>query len=294
MSENEPLPSLPPRLPEGHKGDYGHALVIGGSRGLTGAVVLSGWATLRSGAGLVTLAVPSACQETVASIEPSYMTAALACDAEGRIAAGAAEEIPSLLLRATVCAVGPGLGRSAELDALVGRLYDEVRLPMVVDADALGALAQQREKLQTAGTPRDAGPRILTPHPGEFARLTGRPKPAAEHRAAAANQLAHDTGAVVVLKGHRTIVADGSRTYINTTGNPGMATGGSGDVLTGVILGLLALGLGPFDAARLGAAVHGAAGDLAAAELGQTSMIASDLVRFLPPAFLRVQTSPAG
>ena len=180
---------------------------------------------------------------------------------------------------ATVVACGPGLGRSLGLDALVVRLYQEMAKPMVFDADALNALAAESEALAHPG-----GPRVLTPHPGEFARLIGR-KLDGDARNDAAVQLAADCGIVVVLKGHRTLVTDGRRRAINATGNPGMATGGMGDVLTGLITALWCQNLGPFDAARLGVHLHGLAGDLAADDLGQVSLMASDLIDYLPEAF---------
>lgn len=276
-----PLPQLRPRQPDSHKGDYGRALVIGGSLGLSGAIAMAGKATLRSGAGLVTLAVPRSVQDVVAAFEPAYMTRGLA-DAEGRISASAADELIALSQHATTLALGPGLGRSPSLTKFVVRLYGEVDKPMVVDADGLFALA---EKEAAIATPR--GPRVITPHPGEFTRLTGEPYDAAKRAEAAAKLAQRDAtkNTVVVLKGHRTVVTDGSRMSVNQTGNPGMATGGTGDVLTGVITGLLCQGLSPFDAARLGVHIHGRAGDLAAEELGQVSMIASDLLEYLPRAF---------
>jgi NAD(P)H-hydrate epimerase len=152
---------------------------------------------------------------------------------------------------------------------------------MVVDADGLNALAARREKLDRPG-----GPRILTPHPGEFARLLGREGVAPKEREMAAVELAERCGVVIVLKGHHTLVTDGRQRALNNTGNPGMATGGSGDVLTGLITALACQGLSPFDAARLGVYLHGLAGDMAAAELSQEGMIASDLIRFLPKALV--------
>jgi NAD(P)H-hydrate epimerase len=276
-----PLPQLPPRPADSHKRNYGHALVIGGSRGMAGAVALTGRATLRSGAGLVTLAVPHCVQDVVASFEPSYMTRGLT-DENGHIAGPAAVELGELATNATVIAVGPGLGRDAQLTQLVARLYRQVEKPMVVDADGLFALAESFGALGEPG-----GLRVLTPHLGEFSRLTNI-RPTDDRRVAAAVELAtrdstHQT--IVLLKGHQTVVTDGSRYSVNQTGNPGMATGGTGDVLTGVITALLCQGLAPFDAARLGVHVHGLAGDLAANELGQVSLIASDLIDSLPMAF---------
>jgi NAD(P)H-hydrate epimerase len=204
---------------------------------------------------------------------------------------------------ATALALGPGLGRSDVLTEFVEAVFRAVNRPMVVDADALFALSQHPTVLSAAG-----GPRVLTPHPGEFQRLTGKPYKASERVEAAAefargeddlhwafrgkSHSGSEAAArgrpevVVVLKGQGTVVTDGSRVSINQTGNPGMATGGSGDVLTGVITGLVCQGMPPFEAARLGVHVHGLAGDLAAAELGQISLTASDLVESLPRAFL--------
>jgi len=272
------LPTLPPRPPDAHKGNFGTALIVGGSRGMTGAVALAGMAALRGGAGLVRLAVADRCLETVAAYEPSYMTAALPCDVEGRISAAAHTRIVELAHAASVVAIGPGMGRSPDLDRLVPQLYQEIALPVVCDADALNALATQRDLLAT-----HAGPRVLTPHPDEFARLVGQNYPN-EERAAAALELAARCHVVVVLKGHRTFVTDGRRHWHNSTGNPGMATGGSGDSLTGLITALACQHLEPYDAARLGVYLHGLAGDLAAKELGEASLIASDIVRFLPAA----------
>jgi ADP-dependent NAD(P)H-hydrate dehydratase len=278
-TDSTPLPRLAPRPPDSHKGTFGTALVIGGSRGMTGAPALGGMAALRGGAGLVRVAVPRSCLDVVAGFEPSYLTSPVAEDSAGRIAAAAVDELLELISTATVVAFGPGLGRSEELRDVVVRLYREVTRPMVVDADALNALSTVPAKLAEHG-----GPRILTPHPGEFARLTGQ-KVAVPRREAAAVELAERSGTVIVLKGHQTLVTDGRRQWHNTTGNPGMATGGSGDVLTGLTAALACQGLEPYDAARLGVYLHGLAGDLAAAELGQVSLVASDLVRYLPAAF---------
>lgn len=251
---------------------------------MAGSISLSSMACLRSGAGLVTVATPAACQPTVAGFEPSLMTIPLPCDNEGRVASAALARIRELANRATVIACGPGLGRSVEVTAVVAALYSELKQPMVVDADALNALSTLPEALKN-----HAGPRVLTPHPGEFARLVHQPKLPPEDRTAAAVALAERTGAVILLKGHPTLVTDGGRESFNTTGNPGMATGGTGDILTGVIAALLCQGLSPLEAAQLGAHVHGLAGDLAAEKFGQVSMIASDLLACLPEAFQRTQ-----
>ena len=278
------LPRLPPRPPEtSHKGLFGLALIVGGSRGMAGAAVLAGLAALRSGAGLVRLAVPDVCADLVASFEPSYMVVGLPSDAEGRIAAAARDRIVELARAATVVALGPGLGRSGELDELVGWLYRHLDRPMVVDADALNALSMRPEVL--AG---HKAVRILTPHPREFARLLGGREITRPQRPTEAKQFAARYGVVLDLKGHESCITDGTRLGINTTGNPGMGTGGTGDVLTGIITALACQGLSAYDATRLGAHVHGLAGDLAVAEIGQVPLIASDLIRFLPEAFRQV------
>ncbi|MFH1264249.1 MAG: NAD(P)H-hydrate dehydratase, partial [Planctomycetota bacterium] len=220
-STGQPLPRLPERAAESHKGHFGLALLVGGSRGMAGAMGLAGMAALRGGAGLVRLAVPDVCLDTVAAFEPSYMTVGLRCDPAGRIALGARERIVGLAEAATVVACGPGMGRSLGLDVLVGWLYANLAKPMVVDADGLNALAEHPEVLTHPG-----GPRILTPHPGEFARLVGTERVPEKKREKAAMELAARCGAVIVLKGHRTCITDGGKPTINTTGNPGMATGG--------------------------------------------------------------------
>ena len=250
---------------------------------MAGAISLAGMACLRSGAGLVKLTVPECILDTVAGFEASYMTIPLPCDGSGRIKLKSPRKLTEFLAPATCVACGPGLGRSKRLQSFVRSLYESVPQPMVIDADGLNALASVDDRLA-----RPAGPRILTPHPGEFSRLTktmGESRRSREEQVAAARELSAEHRIVIVLKGHRTVITDGSQMAENTTGNPGMATGGTGDVLTGIITALVCQGLSPFDAAVLGAHVHGLAGDLAAAELGQVSLIASDLLRFLPQAF---------
>lgn len=275
------LPTLPPRDPDSHKGNYGRALVVGGSRGMSGAIAMAGMACLRSGAGLVKLATSDACLDTVAAFEPSLMTAPLPCDEAGRISLAAKDTLAQLTGGQTCIGLGPGIGRSDDLTELVGWLYETLDIPAVVDADALNALSQR-------GLSRPPAPRILTPHPGEFRRLVGDADLPLDQQPERAVELARQHGVVVVLKGHRTLITDGERSVRNTTGNPGMATGGSGDVLTGVITALVCQGLAPFEAAQLGVFLHGLAGDLAAEEYGEVCMIASDLLDFLPDAFEEV------
>jgi ADP-dependent NAD(P)H-hydrate dehydratase len=279
------LPRLAPRASDAHKGDFGRALLIGGSRGMAGAIALAGMSCLRSGAGLTVLAVPECILDTVAGFEPSFMTLPLACDADGRI--GSVREnnkrLHAVTDAFTCISCGPGLSRSEALVGFVVGLYELLPQPMIIDADGLNALAAADE-----GLAKHAGPRILTPHPGEFARLAkygDDEKPSRDEQIKRAQELASENQIVIVLKGHRTIITDGQQTAENTTGNPGMATGGTGDVLTGIITALICQGLSPFDAAVLATHVHGLAGDLAAKELGQVSLIASDLLKYLPAAF---------
>lgn len=283
-----PLPQLPPRKPDAHKGDFGRAVLFGGSYGMAGAISLAGMACLRSGAGLVRLAVASHTLPLVAAHDPCYMTTALSC----RGATGdflferANRELEDVTANATCVAVGPGLGRSPTRTRLVKQLYERLPQPCVVDADGLNALADIASKSRKP--PKHAGPRILTPHPGEYLRLTNQEFESREAQIVAAKQLAKDWDVVLVLKGHHTLITDGQQHAFNQTGNPGMATGGSGDVLTGIITALVCQRLSPFDAAVLGCHVHGLAGDLAAAEIGEVSLIASDIIDFFPDAFLKL------
>jgi NAD(P)H-hydrate epimerase len=284
----EAVPTLRPRPRDGHKGRFGHVLVIAGSRGMAGAAALCGASALRSGAGLVRIATVSEVQPTVASFEPSYMTYPLPCDSLGQILFEAARpELDRLIQPATVIAVGPGLGHSRETEKLLRFLIVDTDKPLVVDADGLNALVGQTELL--AGLKR---PAVLTPHPGEFARLSGVPVSTIQAgRVDVASAMARIADPlVVVLKGAGTVVSDGTRYYVNTTGNPGMATGGSGDVLTGVIAALLGQKLPTFEAAQLGVFIHGLAGDIARDQHGETGLIAGDLVDALPDAF--VHTTP--
>ena len=285
MTEPIAMPSLPKRGDDDHKGTFGTVLVAGGSRGMFGAPALAAMAALRGGAGLVRVAVPEVCLETVASFHPAYTTVPLPCDQTGRISEVALDAIREQAEQATIVAFGPGLGQSDAIKQLVQTLWQELAKPMVVDADGLNALGSDESLLAN-----HVGSRIITPHPGEFARLLGGKKLDTQQRNEAAAQMAKQAGITVVLKGHHTCVTDGQRTSLNTTGNPGMATGGSGDVLTGLTAALWAqfLDTPPFDAwevARLAVHLHGSAGDLAASQLGQIPVVATDILEALPAAF---------
>ena len=284
--ESIPVPTHPPRPADGHKGTFGRVLVIAGSRGITGAAVLCGSAALRGGAGLVQVAVPGETLPTVAAGNPCYLTSPFAQDLRGRFAAAAVDDlVDTAAAWADVVAVGPGLGLSDAMPALMAALFDRANKPLVVDADGLNALA----RLPAESWRNRPHPAVLTPHPGEFARLADQTADAVrDRREELATRYAADRRVVLVLKGHRTIVTDGTRVYRNGTGNPGMATGGTGDVLTGLLAALIGQKLDPFDAAVLGVWAHGRAGDLASATVGQTALIATDVLAYLPAALREV------
>lgn len=277
-------PRLPPRSAEASKRDFGRVLVIGGSAGMAGAPALSAMAALRSGAGLVELAVPDLVVGIAAGFDPCVMTRGLPAAADGRFAGGALAALVEQAGRADAVAVGPGIGRSDAVRGIVLALWRDLAVPAVFDADALWALSPADALAQ------HAGPRLLTPHAGEMLRLLGRDPAAPESGdrgflEAEARRMAAAIGGVILLKGAGTLVTDGQREGRNVTGNPGMATAGTGDVLTGVAAALLAQAMPPLEAARLAAWVHGRAGDVAAADLGQVSMTARDLLDRLHVAF---------
>lgn len=287
------LPKLPERHPTGHKGDYGRVLVIAGSVGMTGAACLCAQAALRAGAGLVRLALPQSLN-IVAEIKLTcVISEPMPETAEWTISREARDLLYDLSQEADVVAVGPGLGRNEETDDLVHFLIQTVEKPLVIDADGLNAVAPHPEIFRNAKAPL-----TLTPHPGEMARLLGLPSAGEvqKNRVQIASEFAQTYQTLVVLKGHHTIVTDGQRAYINATGNPGMATAGSGDVLTGLIAGLIPQFGQPFDAAQLGVFLHGLAGDLAAKELTQYCTTAEDILGRLPEAFkmFRKKTKAAG
>ncbi len=276
------IPRLPKRPFDAHKGTFGKVLIVAGSMGMTGAAILSGRAALRSGAGLVQVATPAHVQAIVAGGNPCYTTFAIPQHADGSFGELAAAQAIEWAQTASSLAIGPGLGRSPGLAAFIRTVVSELpKLPIVIDADGLNALSPFTEEFKA----RECA-LVLTPHPGEFCRLSGHSMPEVqEHREALAIAFAAKFGVVLLLKGAGTLVTDGRKLYRNSTGNPGMATGGSGDVLTGAIAALLGQQMSPFDAATLGAWIHGKAGDLAAQELGQTGLTAADLPEFLPHAF---------
>jgi|HubBroStandDraft_6_1064221.scaffolds.fasta_scaffold111481_2 ADP-dependent NAD(P)H-hydrate dehydratase len=284
------LPKPPARPNDSNKGTFGKTLIVAGHPGMSGAACLSGLGALRGGAGLVTVAVPRSILPIVASVEPSYLTLPLAEDEGGRISHDAWSALEVEIAKQTSFAIGPGLGQSAGLAALVGRLFSSVQCPAVFDADALNLLASARGALSARKRQEgDLTPRVLTPHPGEFARLAQTETATVQkNRESLAMEFAAEHRLVLVLKGHKTVITDGRRVAINPTGNSGMATGGTGDVLTGLIAALLAQKMEPFDAAQLGVYLHGLAGDLAAKSLSKPALIASDLPRWLGDAWRKL------
>jgi NAD(P)H-hydrate epimerase len=274
------LPTVPTRRRDGHKGDYGHLLVVAGSRGMAGAAALTGLAALRSGAGLVTIACPDCIQDVVAATHPCLMTAGLKSDPHGGFHIDSVQGVERLAAKCDVIAIGPGLGRGPGVERITRHVLNRTTAAVVLDADALNALAPLNAILQ-----QRQAPTVLTPHPGEFERLTSVKPVTAAERLDAARAFTHKHQCTLVLKGMNSVIADATNVAVNTTGNPGMATGGTGDVLTGVIAALLGQKLTAFDAAVLGAHVHGLAGDLAAQVQGEVSLTAVDVIEALPAAF---------
>jgi ADP-dependent NAD(P)H-hydrate dehydratase / NAD(P)H-hydrate epimerase len=268
-----------PRAADSHKGDFGRLTLVAGSRGKTGAAYLTAMGALRSGAGLVTVATPASCLSIVASMGPAFMTVDLVDDG-GMVMASAVDRV--LEQTHDVIACGPGLGRSAGVAEFVRQLLDRATCPLVLDADAITVLADDPGRL-TGSEERDV---IITPHPGEMARLIGASVSDVQaNRLDVATDFATTHRVYVVLKGHRTVIATPEgRVFINPTGNPGMATGGTGDVLTGMIAAWLAQLLDAEAACRLAVFLHGAAGDLSEAREGQPGMIATDLLDHLGDA----------
>jgi len=291
MSAEQDIPRYPERPAHGHKGTFGRVLVVAGSRNMSGAACLAGLGALRGGTGLVFVACPECVQPVVAGAEPCYQTIGLPENDSGQLDVSALPVAQLLLSGKDALAIGPGLGNSASVREVVRTLYIEATVPAVVDADALNVLADDFLN-KPDGLANPAGPRILTPHPGEFSRLSGLAIGEIQRRREdVARDFAARHGVILVLKGPGTVVTDGPRIAVNPTGNSGMATGGSGDVLTGLTGALLASGMEPFEAARLAVYLHGLAGDLAAEELSEPGLIATDLPQFLGPAWKQLQIS---
>lgn len=267
------LTLLPDREENAHKGNFGKILLLCGSRGYTGAAYLAAMGALRSGAGLVFLGVP----ESIYAIEAVKLNEAIVFplpEQDGKLSEAAIPEILERLPKMDAVLMGCGLGQSDKTRSVVKAVLENAACPVVLDADGINVLSGHKDILRGRKAPT-----ILTPHDGEFARLGGT---IGEDRMASASAMALDLGCVMLLKGHRTCTTDGHTGYINTTGNPGMAVGGSGDLLSGIIVSLLGQGLAPLEAAACGAWLHGAAGDLCAQEIGQYGMLPTDMLLALP------------
>ncbi len=287
-------PLLAPRARDANKGSYGHVLVIGGSLGKAGAAAMAGFSALRAGAGLSTVATPKSALATVAGFHPEIMTELLPETEEGTISLRALESgsgLDTLLQRKTL-AIGPGISRNSETAEFVRTIVKRNATSMVVDADGLNAFEGVADKLNGCGRIL-----VITPHPGEMARLTGLTIAEIQaNRLEVARNFAREHELIVVLKGHRTLIAgpttaapDGT-VWVNPTGNPGMATGGTGDILTGMVAGLIAQHpQHALAATALAVYLHGLAGDLASESVGESSLVATDLVRFLPQAFAEMR-----
>ena len=292
------LPALPPRDDATHKGQVGRVAIIAGSQGMSGAACLSGLGALRSGAGLVRVLTPASVQPIVAASEPCLMTVGLPETADGRISAREAIGIVEESLGwADVVALGPGLGQDDELPGLISAVLSSFDGIVVLDADGLNNAATLGSQVWETRGKRAT---VVTPHPGEMARLRQAigleplNEQDDESRLRCAHEFAAATGVTAVLKGHRSVVCTAKSAYVNTTGNPGMASGGMGDVLTGIIAALAGQGLNAFDAARLGVYVHGLAADLCAKQIAPVGYLAREVADMVPIALAQATQGPIG
>ena len=273
LTHDEVLSLLPDRPVCAHKGDFGKILLLCGSRGYTGAAALSAMAALRTGAGLVYLGVPESVYSILATklLEPVVFPLP---DSDGKLSADCLKYLGGMFAALDAILIGPGLGQSEQVLSVVKYILKEFNGPVVVDADGINVLCKHKDVLRGRTYPT-----ILTPHEGEFQRLGGELH---QGRIASSCALATDLGCVVVLKGHETVITDGKTVYVNPTGNSGMAVGGSGDVLAGMIVSLIGQGIQPLVAAAAAAWIHGAAGDICAEKLGQYAMLPSDMLDAMP------------
>ncbi len=271
------------RKPDSHKGDYGYVLVVGGSPGLTGAACMTSISALRIGAGLVTAAVPKDLNPIFETKLTEVMSLPLKDD-KGFLSLEGFSGISSILDRVDVVAIGPGASRHPSAQMLMLKLIKEVNKPLVIDADGINALVGNISVLKKRKT-KDI---VLTPHLGEFSRISRiSVEKIKKNRKSLVKEFALRYNLTLVLKGYGSLISDGKKTIENKTGNPGMATAGSGDVLTGMIAGLIAQGLSCFEAAKIGTYLHGLTGDLAAKEVTQNCLVASDIIEYIPKALKR-------
>ena len=296
ITPNDIAPLIGPRPGDSNKGMYGHVLVVGGSLGKAGAAAMAGFSALRAGAGLVTVATPRSVLSTVAGFHPELMTEPLGEAESGSISTQALGAFWHAAENKTVLAIGPGISRHPETAEFVRTVIQKTVIqnsttPIVLDADGLNAFEGKADLLNVNGSGRTL---VLTPHPGEMARLTGMSIAAIQRdRINTARTFAKEHELILVLKGDRTIVANPSgEAWVNTTGNPGMATGGTGDILTGIVAGMLAQNpKRAFEAVLAAVYLHGLAGDLARENMGEHSLVATDLLKTLPEAFRRTRAS---
>lgn len=279
------LRRLPRRKKATHKGSYGHVLVLAGSKGLTGAAYLTAQASLLSGSGLVTLGIPESLNPIMERKLTEVMTLPLAETKNASLSLKAYKKIKKFFKKIDVIAIGPGLSQNPNTKKLIRKLVQMLDRPFVLDADGINAFVGNLGLLK-----RIKIPSVVTPHPGELARLLKmKVKDIQKNRLKIAKKFAKEYKKILALKGYRTIVVSPQgRQYVNRTGNPGMASGGTGDVLTGIIASLIGQGVEAFEAACLGVYVHGLAGDLVSKEKGETSLVATDLLNKLPEAFKKV------
>ena len=273
LDHNQVLSILPDRKTDAHKGDFGRILLLCGSRGYTGAAALAAMGALRSGAGLVYLGVP----ESIYAIEAVKLNEAIVFplpDEDGKLSIDALPQILRMLPDMDAVLFGPGWGKGEGNFLIAKEILESFEKPVVVDADGINVIAKHMDIVRERKAPT-----ILTPHPGEFSRMGGNNE---ADRQVAAESFAREYGCILLLKGRGTVITDGCSTYINPTGNPGMAVGGSGDVLAGVIVSLIGQGINPLEAAACSAWLHGAAGDICAEEIGQYGMLPTDMVEALP------------
>ena len=272
LNHEQVLSALPDRDENAHKGDFGKVLLLCGSEGFTGAAALAAMGALRCGAGLVYLGVP----RSIYAIEAVKLTEPIVFplpEQDGKLSRDALPGILGMLDSMDAVLIGPGLGQSEGTRSVIRAVLEEAKCPVVLDADGINGICRHRDILRERHYPT-----ILTPHAGEFQRLGGE---TGGDRLASAQRFAREYGCILLLKGHHTVITDGTESYVNQTGNPGMAVGGSGDVLAGMIAGLLGQGLSPLNAAACGAWLHGAAGDLCAEKMGQYAMLPTDMLEVL-------------
>lgn len=279
------IPNIPDRSDNTHKGTYGKPLFVCGSLGMAGAGVLSVQASLRSGAGVATLCVPDAIYNAVASQLTCPLVVPCPCTNAGRFSEAAVDAVRDHAEQADVLAAGPGLGQQPETKAFLLEILHDVDIPVVLDADGLNLLSNSFQVLH------DIENLVITPHPGELARIIDRSiADIQKNRQVIAEQVAQELDATVVLKGHGTVVTRGTEFWTNNTGNPGMATGGSGDVLTGMIASFLGREFDPVESARLAVYLHGLSGDLAIEDIGEESLIARDLISYISDAIIQYRS----